>query len=126
MDRINLSRARELNDREPPENLIRSGCARVLVTDLIAEVQCLREHVAMLAVTVGESPETGAAHIRAAIIRLLDDRADLLRQVALPRIPCRACGQIVPEARTVYATPMCHACLPPPPPLETIKLRPAG
>lgn len=30
-----LNRARELNDREPPPNLIRSGCARVLVTDLI-------------------------------------------------------------------------------------------
>jgi len=114
----------ELNDREPPENLIRSGCAKVLVADMIAEVRCLREHIAMLAVTLGESPETGAAHIRAAIIRLLDERADLLLQVAKPRIPCRGCGQTVPEARNVYATPMCYACLPPPPTLETIAAKP--
>ena len=80
----------------------------------------------MLAVTVGEAPDVGASQIRAAIIRLLDDRADLLRQVALPRIPCKGCGQIVPEARNVYATPMCYACLPPPPPLETIKPKNVG
>lgn len=41
---INLERARSLNDREdPPASLIRSGCARVLVAELIDEVGRLRE-----------------------------------------------------------------------------------
>lgn len=42
---IDLGGARNLNERDPPENLIRSGCARVLVDDLINEVEFLRDVV---------------------------------------------------------------------------------
>lgn len=32
-------------------------------------------------------------------------------------VPCARCARPVEEARRCYATPTCHACLPPPPPL---------
>lgn len=38
-------------------------------------------------------------------------------------VPCAECGLEVPEARRCYATPVCYACLPPPPPLPIRKLR---
>lgn len=32
-------------------------------------------------------------------------------------VTCRQCGAAVEPSRECYATPMCYACLPPPPPI---------
>ena len=45
--------------------------------------------------------------------------ASLVEVLSKPRLPCRGCGAIVPEARNVYVTPLCYG-LPPPEPLEVI------
>jgi hypothetical protein len=36
--------------------------------------------------------------------------------------PCVQCGREVERARRVYVHPTCYACLPPPPPLEVLRL----
>jgi hypothetical protein len=35
-------------------------------------------------------------------------------------VRCRQCGKPVEKVRECYATPVCYACLPPPPPLPRI------
>jgi hypothetical protein len=50
-----------------------------------------------------------------------DPTASLRAILAVPRA-CRACGCVVEPARQCYAVPTCYACLPPPPPLETIEV----
>jgi len=39
---------------------------------------------------------------------------------------CRQCGKPVERLRECYATPVCYACLPPPPPLPRIHTPNAG
>ena len=38
-------------------------------------------------------------------------------------VMCRQCGAAVETARECYATPVCHACLPPPAPLPVREAR---
>ncbi len=39
-------------------------------------------------------------------------------------VPCETCGKPVERVRECYAHPTCYACLPPPPPLDTVSLDP--
>jgi hypothetical protein len=59
-----LNRARELNAREPPAFLIRSGCARVLVSDLIDEVEAMRGALESIGKNTCEREPLAAAFAR--------------------------------------------------------------
>ena len=65
-----LNRARELNDREPPPNLIRSGCARVLVTDLIHEVEEMRGALESIGKNTCGCEPLAAAFARGVLVEL--------------------------------------------------------
>lgn len=51
-----------------------------------------------------------------------EDLAVLRRLIFTQEQPlrCRSCGGLCEEDRRCYAQPTCHACLPPPPPLEVL------
>ena len=59
-----LGGARELNDRDPPGNLIRSGCARVLVADLIDDVEAMRDALESIAKNASGREPLAAAFAR--------------------------------------------------------------
>ena len=67
---LNLRRARELNDREPPGNLIRSGCARVLVSDLIVEVETMRGALSAIGQNTSGCEPLAAAYARGVLEEL--------------------------------------------------------
>ena len=65
-----LGRARELNDREPPENLIRSGCARVMVSELIDEVEAMRAALESIGKNMCGREPMAAAYARGVLVEL--------------------------------------------------------
>jgi hypothetical protein len=66
----------------------------------------------------------GDAEVSAHRIQELEHAAERCRNELGPEpTPCRQCGAPVESERECYATPVCFACLPPPPP---IPVRPWG
>jgi hypothetical protein len=58
-----------------------------------------------------------ARHRIASCAQLRAENAALHEEVARRTFPCRQCGKACEPERYNYATPVCFACLPPPPPI---------
>ena len=59
-----------------------------------------------------------ASAFPAAALRFVADTFEKRAELERSRVLCVQCGSVVEDGRRCYATPICHACLPPPEPLK--------
>jgi len=91
---------------------------------LAEQVEALQEELRAVEARATRLAAEGDAMRNTALLALAeetDPTAALRAILAVPRA-CRARGCVVEPARQCYAVPACYACLPPPPPLETIEV----